>query len=78
METVYPLTKAEDHVTRFNHLASELDDLAALSEAEKQRSEERSRVVAEDFAEGLARIDDAFDRVGDLLTKGAARGQSPA
>ena len=62
---------AEDHVARFNDLASQMDELAAQSEAEKRSSEARSAVVEEDFKDGLARVGATLEQVEALLSSGA-------
>ena len=69
----------EEHVARFNDLASQMDELAAQSDAKRRAAEERAAVVGEEFAEGLARIGVALEQVEALLltgAEGAAQGDS--
>jgi autophagy-related protein 11 len=61
----------EDHVTRFNDLARQMDELAGQSEAERKAAEERAATVDEEFSEGLARIAVALEQVEALLQSGA-------
>ncbi|EKC98517.1 myosin heavy chain [Trichosporon asahii var. asahii CBS 8904] len=55
------------HMTRYNNVASEMDELALQSDADLQQAEHRIHGVETEFAEALGRIELAMQQVEALM-----------
>jgi autophagy-related protein 11 len=65
---------AENHLSRFNQLANQMDELGLQSEAEARAAEEKAAAVRAEFAEGLIRVEAALEQVEALLIGGGDYG----
>ena len=54
-------------MTRYNNVASEMDELALQSDADLQQAEHRIHGVETEFAEALGRIELAMQQVEALM-----------
>ncbi|ORX33486.1 hypothetical protein BD324DRAFT_639538 [Kockovaella imperatae] len=64
----------EDHLTRFEGIVQQIEELEAHSDAERRAFHSRTQVVAQEFAEGLEKMELAVHRVETLLTGTASEG----